>query len=145
VTPHIRLALTTLIIGLVIGAAGGLALGWKLYHPEQVVETAKPELRLDDDVIILQRLPDQPMAPELKKAAKKIGGKLERTTTVKLQPKPKASAPAGCECEEITLNIGSVDQGDGKRTVVNTVWRKKRSGRSVPLYPWRTQKVLDLT
>ena len=139
-TPHIRLALATGIIGLVIGAAGGLALGWKLYHPEQVVETNKPELRLDDDIIVLQRLPDQPVAPELKKAAKKIDGTLKRTATVKLQPRPKATSPANCECEPIILDIGTVDEGNGLRTVVHTDDATILGGTDNPLEPYRVAK-----
>lgn len=129
---------------LVIGILIGLAIGWKLYRPTQIIETPAAEERLEDlNVIVLQRLPENvapPISKETKKAAKKIGGKLERVQTIKIQPKPTEGAPAGCECEEIKLEIGTVDTGDGKRTVVHTDNATITGGTDIPLEPYTVAK-----
>lgn len=114
---NFQVAAITGIGGLLIGALLGVGVAWKLYQPEQVVETYKPELRLDDDIIVLQRLPDQPPPKELVNASKKLNGKLTRTATIKLQPKPSKDSPKECKCDEISVDIGLVDDGSGNRLV----------------------------
>lgn len=138
-----------IIVGLIclaIGAAGGLALGYKLYRPVQIIETPAAEERLEDlNVVVLQRLPETvapPVSKEVKKAAKKVGGKLERVQVITVQPKPIEGAPAGCECEEIKLEVGTVDTGDGKRTVVHTDDATVTGGTDIPLEPYTVVKAL---
>lgn len=135
------------IVGLVcllIGGAGGLAMGWKLYHTEQVIETPKAEQRLEDlNVVVLQRLPENiapSISPEIKKAAKKVGGKLERAATVTVQPKVSESSPDNCKCDPVTVDIGLVDQGDGKRIVTHTDNGIIIGGTDVPLEPYTVSK-----
>lgn len=137
------------IVGLVcllIGTALGLGIGYKFYRPVQIIEAAAPEQRLEDlNVVVLQRLPENvapPVSKEVKKAAKKVGGKLERVQTVTLQPKPKEGSPDGCECEEIKVEVGTVDTGDGKRTVVHTDDATVTGGTDIPLEPYQAVKDL---
>lgn len=125
---------------LVVGLLAGIAIGWKLYHPTQVIETAKPAIVLDKGVVALERKPDQPPPPELKKAARQLKGTLERTATVKLQPKPKVNAPEGCSCEEITVDVGTIDEGDGKRTVVHADNATIVGGTDNPLVPYTASR-----
>jgi hypothetical protein len=143
-SPTLRIAAVAGLIGLVLGTALGLGIGWKLYHHEQIIETAKPEQRLEDlNAVVLQRLPEnvaQPISPEIKKAAKKVGGKLERAATVTVRPKPSEGAPAGCSCDDVTVDIGVVDQGDGKRIVTHTDDGTIIGGTDVPLEPYTVAK-----
>lgn len=138
-----------IIVGIVCLAAGiliGLSIGWKLYKPTEIIETAAPEQVLEDlNVVVLQRLPENiaPSPPkELKKAARKIGGKLERTATVIIQPKVAEGSPAECECEEVKVDIGLVDQGDGKRIITHTEDGTILGGSDTPLEPYTAQKEL---
>jgi hypothetical protein len=138
--PTLRVAGVAGLIGLVLGLAIGLGIGWKLYHHEQIIETAQPEQRLEDlNVVVLQRLPENvapPIAPEIKKAAKKVGGKLERAATVTVKPKVSEGSPAGCSCDDVTVDIGLVDTGDGKRIVTHTDDGTITGGTDVPLEPY---------
>jgi hypothetical protein len=137
------------IVGLVcllIGTALGLAIGYKFYRPVQIIEAAAPEEKLEDlNVVVLQRLPENiapPVSKEVKKAAKKVGGKLERVQTITIQPKPSEGAPAGCSCDEIKLEVGTVDTGDGKRAVVHTDNATIINGTDIPLEPYQAVKDL---
>ena len=52
---HIIVGLSCLAAGILIG----LALGWKLYKPDMIMEAPAPEQRLEElNVVVLQRLPD---------------------------------------------------------------------------------------
>ena len=140
VTPTLRIAAITGLICFVLGTGTGLAIGWKLYHPEQVLETYKPAIVTDSGAVVLERKPDQPIPPEIKKAAKEVGGKVTRTSTVKLQPHPSKDSPVGCKCDPITVDIGTVDQGDGIRTVVTTDDAEIVGGTDNPLEPYTVAK-----
>jgi hypothetical protein len=136
-----------IIVGLIclaIGGAGGLALGWKLYHPTEVIEIAEPEQVLEDlNVIVLQRLPETvapPIPKEIKKAAKKIGGKLERAGGVTVKPEPTPESPVDCECEEVKIDFGLVDTGNGKRVVATAEGGKIIGGYDIPLEPYVATK-----
>ena len=136
-----------IIVGLVcllIGGAGGLALGWKLYHPEQIIETAEPEQVLEDlNVVVLQRLPENvapPIPKTIKKAAKKVGGKLERAGGVTVKPEPTPESPVDCECEDVKIDFGLVDTGTGKRVVATAEGGKIIGGYDIPLEPYTVPK-----
>ena len=137
---HIIVGLSCLVAGILIG----LALGWKLYKPDMIMEAPAPEQRLEElNVVVLQRLPENvapPISNEIQKAAKKVSGKLERVQTVTLQPKPKAGTPEGCECEEIKVEVGTVDTGDGKRAVVHTDDATVIGGTDIPLEPYQAER-----
>ena len=139
ISETIRNGTLTGLFGLVVGILVGISIGWKLYAPEQVVEGYAPQEVVLDDIIVLERKP-MPPPPELVKAAKKVDGKLERAATMKLQPKPKAGSPDGCECQEITLDIGTVDQEDGKRTLVSTDDAIVLGGVDIPLEPYTVER-----
>ena len=145
-SPTLRIAGVAGLIGLVLGTALGLGIGYKLYRPTQIIEASALEQKLEDlNVVVLQRLPENiapPVSPEIKKAAKKVGGKLERVQTITLQPKPIEGAPAGCECEEINVEVGTVDTGDGKRAVVHTDDATITKGTDIPLEPYTAVKDL---
>jgi hypothetical protein len=136
---HIIVGLICLITGLI----GGLGIGWKLYHPELVIETPKAEKRLDEiGVVVLERLPETvaPVPEPIKKAAKKVGGKLERAATITVQPKAKEGSPADCECEDVKVSIGVVDEGDGKRIVTHAEDGTILGGTDIPLEPYSMDK-----
>ena len=137
-----RSHLITGAVCLVVGILIGLALGWKFYRPVQIVETAKPEVIILEDVVVLERKPEQAPPPKIEKAAKKLGGKLERTATVRIQPQPTPASPADCECEEVKLDVGLVDEGDGKRIVVHTDDATILGGTDNPLEPYNAVKDL---
>jgi hypothetical protein len=128
-------------ICLVLGIAIGLGIGWKLYKPELIVETPQPEQVLEDlNVVVLQRLPENvapPIPVEIKKGAKKAGGKLERAASITIQPKPTEE---GCECEEVTVDIGVVDTGEGKRIITHTDDGTILGGTDIPLEPYAKAK-----
>lgn len=136
-----------LIVGtvcLVVGVLIGLAIGWKLYKPTEIIETAAPEQVLEDlNVIVLQRLPENvapPVPKTIKKAAKKIGGKLERAGGVTVKPEPTPESPAECECEEVKIDFGLVDTGNGKRVVATAEGGKIIGGYDIPLEPYVENK-----
>lgn len=136
-----------LIVGtvcLVVGVLIGLAIGWKLYKPTEIIETAAPEQVLEDlNVIVLQRLPENvapPVPKEIKKAAKKIGGKLERAGGVTVKPEPTPESPPDCECEEVKIDFGLVDTSNGKRVVATAEGGKIIGGYDIPLEPYVENK-----
>ena len=136
-----------LIVGaicLAIGIAIGLGIGWKLYHPEQIIETAEPEQVLEDlNVVVLQRLPENiapPIPTPIKKAAKKVGGKLERAGGITVQPEPTPESPPECECEDVKIDFGLVDTGTGKRVVATAEGGKIIGGYDIPLEPYTVAK-----
>lgn len=137
---HIIVGVTCLAAGILIG----LAIGWKLYKPTTIVEAAAPEQVLEDlNVIVLQRLPENvapPVPKTIKKAAKKIGGKLERAGGITVQPKPTPESPAECECEEVKIDFGLVDTGNGKRVVATAEGGKIIGGYDIPLEPYTENK-----
>lgn len=146
ISPSLRLAAVTGIVGLVAGTALGLAIGWKLYKPTQIIETAQPEQVLEDlNVTVLQRLPENVAPPppkELTKAAKKVGGKLERAGGVTVKPEPTPESPTECECEEVKIDFGLVDTGNGKRVVATAEGGKIIGGYDIPLEPYQAVKDL---
>lgn len=146
VSPTLRIAGVAGLIGLVLGTALGLGIGYKLYRPTSIIEAPAPEQKLEDlNVVVLQRLPENiapPVSTEIKKAAKKVGGKLERVQTIKIQPKPSEGTPSGCSCDEIELEVGTVDTGEGKRTVVHTDDATVTGGTDIPLEPYQAVKDL---
>jgi hypothetical protein len=131
-------------ICLVLGIAIGLAIGWKFYKPVQIIETAEPEQILEDlNVVVLQRLPENaapPIPKTVKKAAKKIGGKLERAGGVTIQPEPTPESPPDCKCEEVKIDFGLVDTGTGKRVVATAEGGKIIGGYDIPLEPYKVNK-----
>lgn len=141
-----RSHLITGAVCLVIGIAIGLALGWKLYRPTQIIETAQPEQVLEDlNIVVLQRLPENvapPIPKTVKQAAKKIGGKLERAGGITVKPEPTPESPAECECEEVKIDFGLVDTGDGKRVVATAEGGKIIGGYDIPLEPYTAVKAL---
>ena len=144
ISPSLRLAAITGLVGLVAGTALGLAIGWKLYKPTQIIETAQSEQVLEDlNVTVLQRLPENiapPPPKELTKAAKKVGGKLERTAHIVIQPEPTEDSPPDCKCKEVKMDVGIVDQGDGKRIIAYAEDGTILAGRDVPLEPYTAVK-----
>ena len=144
ISPSLRLAAVTGVVGLLAGTALGLAIGWKLYKPTEIIETAQPEQVLEDlNVTVLQRLPENiapPPPKELTKAAKKIGGKLERTAHIVIQPEPTEDSPPDCKCKEVKVDVGIVDQGDGKRIIAYAEDGTILAGRDVPLEPYTAVK-----
>lgn len=130
-------------ICLVLGMAIGLGIGWKLYKPELIVETPQPAEVLEDlNVVVLQRLPENvapPIPKEIKKAAKKAGGKLERVASLTIQPTPTTD---GCECDEVKVDLGVVDTGEGKRIVAHTEDGTITGGTDIPLEPYTKVKEL---
>jgi hypothetical protein len=137
---HIIVGLSCLVTGIVIG----LALGWKLYKPTEIIETAAPEEVLEDlNVIVLQRLPENvapPIPKTIKQAAKKVGGKLERAGGVTVKPEPTPESPPDCECEEVKIDFGLVDTGTGKRVVATAEGGKIIGGYDIPLEPYVVAK-----
>lgn len=136
-----------IIVGLVcllLGTALGLAIGWKLYKPTEIIETAAPEQVLEDlNVIVLQRLPENvapPIPKTVKQAAKKIGGKLERAGGVTVKPEPTPESPVDCECEDVKIDFGLVDTGTGKRVVATAEGGKIIGGYDIPLEPYVQNK-----
>jgi hypothetical protein len=129
---------------LVIGIGIGLAIGWKLYKPTEILETAAPEQVLEDiNVIVLERLPENvapPVPKKLQKAAKKIGGKLERAGEVVVKPEPTPESAPDCECEEVKIDFGLVDTGTGKRVVATAEGGKIIGGYDIPLEPYIQNK-----
>ena len=125
---------------LIIGIAIGLGIGWKLYKPQEIIETAAPEQVLEDlNVIVLQRLPEAeapPVPKKIEKAAKKIGGKLERAGGIIVQPEPTPESPPECECEDVKIDFGLVDTGEGKRVVATAEGGKIIGGYDIPLEPY---------
>ncbi len=132
------------VVCLAIGIAIGLGIGWKLYKPQQIIETAEPEQVLEDlNVVVLQRLPENvapPVPKKLQKAAKKIGGKLERAGEVVVKPEPTPESPPDCECEEVKIDFGLVDTGTGKRVVATAEGGKIIGGYDIPLEPYTVPK-----
>ena len=128
------------VVCLATGIAIGLGIGWKLYKPQQIIETAEPEQVLEDlNVVVLQRLPENvapPVPKEIKKAAKKINGKLERAGGVTVKPEPTPESPPECECEEVKVDFGLVDTGTGKRVVATAEGGKIIGGYDIPLEPY---------
>ena len=140
-----RLHIIVGAICLIVGIAIGLGIGWKLYKPTEILETAQPEQVLEDlNVVVLQRLPENvapPVPKEIKKAAKKVGGKLERAATVVIQPVPTPESPADCECEEVKVDLGLVDTGEGKRILATTDGGAKIvASYDIPLEPYTVAK-----
>ncbi len=140
----IRSYLFTGAVCLIIGILIGLAIGWKLYKPTEIIETAAPQEVLEDlNVIVLKRLPESvapPVPTPIKKAAKKIGGKLERAGGVTVKPEPTPTSPAECECEEVKIDFGLVDTGNGKRVVATAEGGKIIGGYDIPLEPYVENK-----
>lgn len=132
------------LICLLLGTALGLSIGWKLYKPATVIEAAAPEQTLEDlNVIVLQRLPENiapPVPKTIKKAAKRVGGTLERAGGITVQPKTTPESPQECECEEVKIDFGLVDTGNGKRVVATAEGGKIVGGYDIPLEPYVENK-----
>jgi hypothetical protein len=128
------------LFGLALGLLFGIGIGWKLYHPEQMAETYKPAIVLKNEAVALERKPDQPPPAQIKVAAKELGGKLTRTATVVLQPKPSINTAGECKCDEITVDVGLVDEGNGNRVVVHTDDATVVGGTDNPLEPYAVAK-----
>ena len=137
---HIIVGVVCLVAGILIG----LAIGWKLYKPTEIIETAAPEQILEDlNVVVLQRLPENvapPVPKTIKKAAKKVGGKLERAGGITVQPEPTPESPVDCECEDVKIDFGLVDTGTGKRVVATAEGGKIIGGYDIPLEPYVQNK-----
>jgi hypothetical protein len=107
-------------ITLAIGILIGLGVGYKLYSPDHVTETYKPQVVTENGAVALERIPDLPPPEPIKEAAKELGGKLVRAGTVIIQPKPTEDSPPECKCKEVELNFGVVEQNDGNRILFET-------------------------
>lgn len=146
------------IAGTLFGAMGGLALGWRLGRPVQVVEHAAPAQRLDSGATVLARAPDAAIPPSVKAAAAEIGGKLVRAGQIVVKPRPaqagvgeagySAGSDAGdvgsnptagnrpasdCSCDPVTVDWGLVRFGDGQRLVVKAEGGEIVGGYDKPL------------
>lgn len=128
----IRVPSLTLLIGILIG----IGIGWKLYHPEPIIESYKPEVRTSNGTVALERKAELPPPEPIKVAAKEVGGELKRAGTVVLQPKPTEDSSPECKCEEITLDFGTVDQGDGERVIFHTEDAEILGGVDSPQVPY---------
>jgi hypothetical protein len=142
--PQYRSHIIIGVVCLLLGIGIGLAIGWKLYKPTQIIETAQPEQVLEEiGVTVLQRLPETEAPPPpkpLQKAAKKVGGKLERTAHIVIQPEPTEDSPPDCKCKEVKVDVGVVDQGNGKRIIAYAEDGTILAGRDIPLEPYTAVK-----
>lgn len=83
--------------GLVLGAAGALGLGWKLWRPKMPPrETPAPQIQQQDGSLVLQRVPQASVKPS---HAIPVGGKVEREVHLTVETRPQAptlpSIPTG--------------------------------------------------
>lgn len=126
---------------------GGLAAGWKLYQPEKVIETPKPEVRQSDGSVILERDPDaKPEAP-----APNLPAKPKRTVVVKVKPKPEPKpepvkpgpdgfCPAPRECPALTVRLDLVDKDKGQRVIASSPDGEIVGGIDIPREPYINHK-----
>ena len=136
-------AAISLLISHACAVALGIFIGWKLYQPDVVVETPKPEVRQADGSVILERDHDaKPATPQPKLPA----GKHERTTVVTVKPKPQPKpepvkpgpdgfCPVAKECPALTVRLDLVQQEDGRRVIASSPDGEIVGGIDVPLEP----------
>jgi hypothetical protein len=72
-------------IAFAVGAILGFWLGWRIHRPVSIRETAAPAIALPSGAIIAERVPDAPLPPVAKEAAKHLGGKVARAGSVTIQ------------------------------------------------------------
>ena len=130
------------IIAAVLGALAGLLLGWWIWRPVSIRETAAPARELPSGGLVVERAPEAPVPKDTTIAAREAGGELIRTISVTVQPNPApaptaspvvtsaippveaadpAAAPApGCSCEPVTVDLGLVRMPDRTHRVVAT-------------------------
>ena len=123
--------------------AGGLATGYKLYHPESVSEGYAPPMVQKDGSVVLTRDPEaKPDAP-----APKLPGKVERTVVVKVKPKLAAKplparpdkdgfCPVAKECPALTVRLDLIQQEEGRRVVASSPDGDIVGGIDIPVEKW---------
>lgn len=134
-------AAIALLISHACAVALGIFIGWKLYQPDVVVETHKPEVRQADGSVILKRDPEaKPDAP-----APKLPGKVERTMVVKVKPKPEKKEPTKpdqsglcpvLECPALTVRLDLIQQEEGRRVVASSPDGDIVGGIDIPVEKW---------
>ena len=141
-------AALALLISHACAVALGIFIGWKLYQPDVIVETHRPEVSQADGSVVLERDPDaKPAAPQ----PKLPDGKHERTTVVTVKPKPQPKpepvkpgpdgfCPAAKECPALTVRLDLVRQDDGRRVIASSPDGEIVGGIDVPLEPMVTPK-----
>lgn len=107
---------------LVLGLAGGLGLGWKLYRPKPApVETTAPAIRQGDKSLILQRQPEA--KPEPKHELPR-GAKLERQIQVTVLP----SIPTDARKIPGSGNLPGIPDSSTASNSVQSVFNSGQSG-----------------
>lgn len=137
-------AAIALLISHACAVALGIFIGWKLYGPEIITETHRPEVRQADGSVILARDPDtKPSAPK----PKLPDGRHERTTVVSVKPKPQPKpgpvkpgpdgfCPAAKECPALTVRLDLVGEYDGRRVVASSPDGDIVGGIDIPVEKW---------
>jgi hypothetical protein len=118
----------------------GLLLGWWIWHPRAIFEPAAPAEFLPSGGQVLERDPGAAAPADVSTAARELGGTLERSISVTVQPNPMptpapptslpshppgnaedvAAPAAGCSCAPVTVDLGLVRMPDRTRRVVAT-------------------------
>jgi hypothetical protein len=117
-------------IAFAVGAVLGFWLGWRVNRPVSIRETAAPAVTLPSGAVIAERVPDKPLPPVAKEAAKALKGKPTRGGHVVVQP-ALLSTPSNstqpqslesgerdnlaCSCAPVRLDWALLDVDGGQR------------------------------
>lgn len=101
--------------------AAGLLVGWWLFRPDAPVrETAAPAITLPSGAIVAARIPDAPLPPVAREAARELRGETVRAGTVVVQPDSLVSASLDtgspdkpCTCAPVKLDWSLTRLDDG--------------------------------
>lgn len=123
-------------ISIVVGILIGLAVGWRVWHPEPrqaVIESAAPAAMLRNGVQEIARQPAAPIPEAITAAAKEINPKAKVSRAISFDvkplpigPKPTDAVPTAnnnavitpLECAPVHIDAGIVDLPDGSHRVV---------------------------
>lgn len=119
------------------GALAGFLLAWWIWRDVPVVEPYAPAMTLPSGAVVAERVPDAPLPPVAREAARELGGTVARAGSVTIQPRAvqagvgesgKSASTAGdvgsnptagnrppsvCACDPITLDWTLTSLRDG--------------------------------
>lgn len=122
-----------LITAIAILLACGLALGWWIFSPRQVIENPAPEIKQPDGSTVLPRQPDAKAKP---KHMTPKGAKVERVGQITAQGEtpPEIAACTSAKCPPVTIDTSLVRMDDGsKRVIVSSPDGQILAGVDIPV------------
>lgn len=97
---------SNLVVAGIFLIIGGI-IGFKLApdQPKVVTESHAPAIQLPSGGYVAERVPDAPVPPSIKKAAKEAGGRVARAGSVTVKPNQ-------ADCPPVTIDWGLTEQKD---------------------------------